>query len=680
MAREIKKVPAPSYEELVERVRFLEDKVATYEQELERSTWTQRHSRELFESLLYEVHVWQLIRNDDGEIISWRLLDANPAALNIWEMELDDIVGKQADEIFMNADATKTFLPIVNKIFSDGEPYLWEQYFSGTDQTLHMVSIALSDDVFISSGMDVSNLKNAEQKLQETVLQLTEAITAANVGLWTWDLTTKKPTFSREWKAQIGYAEDEIADEFEEWHSRVHPDDVERTMADINRTISTASKYHESEFRLRHKNGSYRWIFVHASTILDDDGNIARMVGCHIDITDRKKLQQELLQTKKMEAMGTLAGGIAHDFNNLLGPILGYSQLVKLGVAPGTQDFDYLTQIETAAKRAKSLVEKILMVSRGSSPHNEAVSLKKTVEEVVGVLRGDISDEMSIECRLSVGLLPVSADSSKIYQLILNLCTNAIQAMQDGGTMTITLDSAKQIPTRLSGMVKSAPYGYVHLAIEDTGTGMEPSVVEQMFDPFYTTKQKNTEKGSGLGLAIVASAIRDLDGYVHVDSWPGKGTRFDVYLPASEVPQKSSDGKKLLNYRSPNKESVMLVDDEKMACEMANAALMELGYKVSSFNDALTAVEAFKNNANNFDVIISDYAMEDVDGEQFFKLARKIRSDIPFIIVTGYAKGANVQSLSQLGCDQVIEKPFSIEKLGLAVRAALESKSKSVMQ
>ena len=229
-----------SVEDLSHKVASLEREVEALRAENEELKGSDSRYRQLFEHLLYEVHIWQVIRDKSGNIKTWRLVDANPAALKSWGLEMKDIIGKETDEIFPGANATEVFMPVVQKIFTENKPYLWETRFEGTNQILQMISIPIGE-YFISSGFDVTHLKRTEQQLKDSLLRLSESINAAKVGLWEWDLKTNHVTLSPEWKLQIGYADDEISNNFEEWRSRVHPDDLESTMEEVQNSIEQSA-------------------------------------------------------------------------------------------------------------------------------------------------------------------------------------------------------------------------------------------------------------------------------------------------------------------------------------------------------------------------------------------------------------------------------------------------------
>lgn len=639
-----------SSEQQVKRIEELEQAL----KEANKLKKRNEHYQQLFANMTHEVHVWQLVYDESGKIKTWRLLDANKLALNTWNKKLDDIIGLTADEIF-GSKATETFLPIVEKIFLEQSKYEWESYFEGTQQYLQMTSIPCGD-YFISTGLDITPIKKTQLVLQDTLLKLKEAISAGNIGLWDWDLTSNIVFYSPEWKRQLGYEDREIQNDYNEWHNRLHPDDIESTLQKINKTLEGHIDGHETEFRMLHKDGTYRWILSHASSLRNENGKPTRMLGSHIDITERKRMEETVLQQQKMQALGTLAGGIAHDFNNLLTPMLGYSQLIKLFLAGNEQQIKYVNLIEDSAKRAKDLVEKILIMSRKSIDNLEVVKLDKLVEEVVSLLAVSANKEVRVKHHFSLALPTIAADPSQIYQVVLNLCTNAIQAMPDGGELNITLSS---IFKRLNNEHEGEPNHYVCLSVKDNGNGFDSKVKERIFEPFFTTKLQGEERGSGLGLSIVASVIKQHNAYIEVDSQPGKGTEFRVYFPVvlGRSQQSEIEAELVLNSGTS---TILFIDDEQALCELGVSLLETLGYRVFAFHSGKQAIDYFKAHHNSIDLIITDYAMPEMNGPLVIEKLKQIDQNVPIIMVTGFTNMVNEEHRLKWACDAIMSKPYNI--------------------
>lgn len=249
--------------------------------------------RGLFEHAFLEVHIWEVVRDQAGRILTWRLVDANAAALRSWKRDLDDILGKTTDEIFPGARATEMFMPIVSEIMATRNPREWEVEFPGTGQILQMVSFPVGEH-FVSTGFDVTQMRRQARDLQEALQSLEQATRAGGVGLWDWDLRTNRVHYSKEWKRQLGYRPEEIADSLDEWQERLHPDDREPALEQARRHIAAASQNAGTVFRMRHRDGAYRWILAQYSVLVDNQGQPVRMLGSHVDITERRQLEQRV--------------------------------------------------------------------------------------------------------------------------------------------------------------------------------------------------------------------------------------------------------------------------------------------------------------------------------------------------------------------------------------------------
>ena len=660
----------PTYEELLQKVRELEATVSEYRKDRNSFHHSETLYKDLFQHMLYEIHIWELVRNEDGDIKTWRLVDANPAALRSWGKTLPEIVGKVTDDIFPGSNATEIFIPVVEKIFEEDKPYLWESYFSGTGQTLHMTSVPLGE-LFVSTGIDVALLKRAEKEFKSTVLRLTEAINAGNVGLWDWDVLTNNVYYSIEWKKQIGYNDDEIGNTFEEWEKRVHPDDLEKTLKVVNDSLYNRSGNYDVEFRFKHKDGSYRWILAHASVIRDEKDNPVRMLGSHIDITERKQMEHVFNQNQKMKALGTLAGGIAHDFNNILVPIIGYTELVKMELAPQSQAFEDLQKVLDSAIRAKKLVQKILTINRASLLKTEAVQLKTLIDEVLTVIQAAIPKNIEIRQDGDFDIPLISADPSQIYQVILNLCTNSIQAMEEDGKLVVQLNRIKHSPEIHEQAQTSKEY--VCLSVKDTGCGIDSANLKHIYDPFFTTKEKGEQRGTGLGLSIVFNVVEKHNGYIEVESEVGIGTIFRVYFPAL-LKEETVSGKETESSVDSGHEHILLIDDEKMVCDLGTAMLKSLGYQVTAYTDSLEALRRFEVDAQDFQLVITDYAMPKLTGQQLMQKVKEIRPDIPMLLMTGYSNLATPENLREWGCDGIVSKPYNRKELSQTIRQILTKK------
>jgi two-component system cell cycle sensor histidine kinase/response regulator CckA len=378
----------------------------------------------------------------------------------------------------------------------------------------------------LGMGIDISPRRQAEEALRAADQWLRLAATAANVGLWDWDLSTNQVSFSREWKSQLGYAEHEIGSSFDEWQSRVHPDDLEDALHRMRAFIADPSIKYTTEFRLRHRDGSYRWILSQGSLLFNDQKIPIRMLGSHVDVTEQRHAQMQRQQTQKMEALGQMAAGVAHDFNNVLTVINGYSALLLDELPVGDHKRGLLNKIQEAGVRAGTLTQQLLMFCRQQTVTLTILNLNNVIENMQKMLEQLIGAGITLNTDLSPVLGAVKADESQISQILLNLVVNARDAMPKGGSVTV--HTRNVLPAESSTFDRPAG-DYVLLSVSDTGCGMNDAVKARIFEPFFTTKPAGT--GTGLGLATVHGIVKQSNGHIAVSSEPGRGTTFQVFLP-----------------------------------------------------------------------------------------------------------------------------------------------------
>jgi PAS domain S-box-containing protein len=386
------------------------------------------------------------------------------------------------------------------------------------------------------------------------------------------------------------------------------------------------------------------------------------------DVTERHRLEAQLRQAQKMEAVGTLAGGIAHDFNNILGAILGYTDLALDTIPPDSQTRRDLQQVLAASVRAKELVQHILTFSRRTEQERQPVQLHLLVKEVLSLLRAALPATITLRYTLDNRAGRVLADSTQIHQVLLNLCTNAAHAMRDTmGVLEVCLDACEITADMAAVSLPLKPGPYLRLTVRDTGHGMPPEVVEHIFEPFFTTKDAG--EGTGLGLAVAHGIVASHGGAITVASTPEQGTTFEVYLPRSDQAVAAAVGPE--EPIPTGSECILFVDDENTLARVGQAALVRLGYKVVIHTSSLAALEAFRAAPERFDLVITDYTMPHMTGESLARELRRIRPDIPIILCTGFSHTMTAEKAKALGIDAFCMKPLLFRDLGLVIRQVL---------
>jgi len=422
-----------------------------------------------------------------------------------------------------------------------------------------------------------------------------------------------------------------------------------------------------------------RNFLISCTPVLAPDGTLEKVIHVGTDITKTKEaeaekaaLEVQLLQSQKMEAVGTLAGGIAHDFNNILTPIIGYSELglQRSGIDPALAED--LRRILTAAHRARDLVAQILAFSRKTAIERTPVQIGSLVKEVVKLLRASLPASIEIRQNISLDCGKIYADPTQIHQILMNLGVNAYHAMEDAhsGVLGISLAEVtledEDVKATVLGM---RPGPYVLLEVSDTGCGMDQATLAKVFDPYFTTKDK--DKGTGLGLATVHGIMKAYGGHIAVYSEPGTGTCFRLYFPvaASDSPQDRSVQDSPLP--RGNGERIMVVDDESVIVDLERSLLEGMGYAVTGFTDSEEALRALRVRIGDFDLVISDMTMPKVTGLDLLKEIKALRPALPIILCTGFSELINEEIAAKYGVSSYLKKPLLSRDLAVAVRGAL---------
>ncbi|MGD2091194.1 MAG: ATP-binding protein [Candidatus Aminicenantes bacterium] len=423
------------------------------------------------------------------------------------------------------------------------------------------------------------------------------------------------------------------------------------------------------------RNGTIFQIEVFVSPITVQDR--PALEGILMDITDRKraeqerqKLKEQLRQAQKMESLGTLAGGIAHDFNNILSAIIGYTELTFRIVPEESKAKSNLKQVLAASDRAKELIKHILTFSRNSEKERKPIWLNKVVDDVLKLMRSTLPTTIEIRQHIPKMENPVLANKSEIHQVLMNLCTNAGHAMRKkGGVLQVKLKEIK-VEHGAVGRIHLEPGTYQQLTVSDTGHGMTPETLEQIFEPYFTTKKG---KGTGLGLSVVHGIVKSYGGNITVYSEPGIGTTFHIFLPICTEKEVGAD----TDHTSvilPGNEWVLFVDDEPILVEMGREMMKKMGYHVVTRTSSIEALEVFNTEPQRFDLVISDQTMPHLTGIQLAKEIRKTRADIPIILFSGFSEVINEDNYKAQGINAFLMKPILEKDLATTIRNVLDKR------
>jgi PAS domain S-box-containing protein len=459
------------------------------------------------------------------------------------------------------------------------------------------------------------------------------------------------------------------------WMERVHPDDRIRVRGLRSMMIEGDLTHMALEYRFRRDDGEYTTVGVNAyriGTLAGVAGSTRRVIGFVKDVSEKVKAEEErqrlsaqLRQAEKMQAVGHLAGGIAHDFNNILGAILGYGELAQRK-AEGDQR-RYLDTIMSAGNRAKSLVTQILSYSRAEGGERVPVIVAPIGQEVVDLMRGSSPETIDVHFNVEgAEEATVLGDPTRLHQLLMNLCTNAVQAMGDaGGVLELTV-AAETLAEPRAVRTGEIPAGeYVRVTVRDSGHGIAPEVIDRIFEPFFTTKPAG--RGTGLGLALVHAVVTEHHGFIEVDSELGRGTTFNVWMPQVQAEEYADET--LAELTMGHGQVILAVDDEPDVLHALEEMLASLGYEPVGFNSSREALEAVRQNPRRFDAVVSDEVMPELTGTQMSLELRKLNPTLPIVIASGYGgAGFETRALSA-GVNRVLKKPYRMSDIGESLAA-----------
>lgn len=538
--------------------------------------------------------------------------------------------------------------------------------------------------------LDVTEQRETEAALRESEARWKLALESAGDGVWDWNLVTGEEYLSNSMLTMYGFEADELPHLAESLDQRTHPDDRAQMHADRQAHLEGRTPLYRNEHRVQCKDGRWKWVLTRGMIISRDaDGRPLRMVGTHTDITElreaearRQQLEGQLRESQKMEAIGTLAGGVAHDFNNLLAAILGNLTLAREDVGAGHPAQESLAEIQRAALRAKQLVQQILAFSRRQSQAMSLQPLVPLVEEALTLMRALLPAGVQLRTRLNAAGLKVQADSTQIQQVVMNLCTNAWQAMRGRrGEITVGVHRRDLAQEQVLNTGAPLPAGrYVCLSVADDGEGIDPHSLHRIFEPFFTTKPPG--EGTGLGLSVVHGIVTTHRGAIDVRSQPGQGTCIEVYFPLAQVSEDDLD-----TVQSPERSGlvdeqgsdttararghVVYVDDYEAMLFLASRMLGKQGYRVSTFLSGEQALDWLRHHADPVDLLVTDQNMPGISGIDVAREVAHLRPGLRVVIMSGYVNDELREQARQWGVYDVLAKQDRVDDLVEAVRCLM---------
>lgn len=517
---------------------------------------------------------------------------------------------------------------------------------------------------------EITQRKLVEEALQQSEQQLRTALAAGEMGIWEADLIEEVITWSPEALRLIGQENGSLKTELGTYDQFIHPEDLESFRQSARRAIDQRLAY-EHEYRIVKPGGGVRWVQAKGTIFYEDSGRAVRMLGTIADVTEHKRLEEQLLLAQKMDGIGRLAGGIAHDFNNLLSVILGYAEMVEMEIAAESDLLPKVQNIHHAATRAAKLTSQLLAFARRQVSITQVIRANDLLARLHDLLGPLIREDIELTMRLDEQAGSIKVDPTQIEQILVNLVVNAVDAMPHGGKILIETANVMLADHYLREQTTVRPGEYVLLAISDTGTGMTEEVKKHLFEPFFTTK--GIGKGTGLGLATVYGIVKQNEGYLLAYSELGIGTTMKVYLPRVDAPKETASSKGEKTESLVGQETILVVEDEPLVRQLTVSTLTRSGYHVLQAENGIEALKRAADYAGEIHLVVTDAIMPQMGGKELSEKLRLVRPSSRVLYVSGYTEEiTSSQGILPKGI-AFLQKPFTSKGLLAAVRGILDS-------
>ena len=634
----------------------------------------------LFEEMIDGCGLHELIVRD-GRPVDYRFLAVNAAFERLTGARAEDIVGRTVLEVMPNTEPV--WIERYGHVALTGEPVRFEHFSGEVGRHFSVGAFRTSELRFAVTFTDVTERVRSENELRESQARLASIFRLAPVGIGVsrgrviQEVNERVCTIS-------GYRRDELVGQ----SSRMlYPSAGEFERAGrVTRADERLHGFATVESTWIRKDGEAVDVLLD-STPLDPDDVHAGTTFMVLDVTDtkraareREELERQLLHAQKLEAIGTLAAGIAHDFNNILSAMTGFAELALSDMAAESSARDDLAEVLQAGERARELVGQLLSFARAGDIDDEGdggtTDISAVVREAGAMLRRSIPTSVAMTLSIAPDCSRVRVDGTRLHQLVVNLVTNAYHAVRGEGEMgsegriALSLDAVDVDPVADSRLAALPPGPYVRFVVRDNGHGMDASTRARIFDPYFTTKRSG--EGTGLGLAIVHSIVNGTGGMVIVDSAPGEGTTFTIYLPVAEPERRRTEKDADGTVARRGGERVLLVDDDAAVLRMVGRSLERYGYDVTSCADGAAAVAAFSATPGRFDIVVTDQAMPRMTGTQLARVLLAARPDLPVILCTGYSHEISRDKADELGIRRLVFKPTTGGELAAQIRNVLD--------
>jgi two-component system, cell cycle sensor histidine kinase and response regulator CckA len=639
-----------------------------------------RESEELYRSVVE--------RANDGICIiqDMRVRFLNRRLAEFWGGSADEVIGRPFTD-FIHPDAS----PIVveayrSRLAGESVPSTYETSLRSKDGRRLDVEVNAGLITYQGRPADVVIVreigarKRGEEALRQGQRHLEVALQGADLGWYNWDIQTGEVVINDRYAEMLGYRVEDLRPVLETWEELIHPEDRPPEVEALQREMQPPFPLVETEYRMRCKDGSWRWVLDRGKVVeWDAEGRPLRTAGTHLDVTPRKRaeeererLRTELVATQKMKAIGQLAAGMAHHFNNLLTSVNGFAELIRLRLPPGDPSSDMADKILISGQRAAELVNQLLAFSSQQMVTPVLLNINSVVRQMEIMLRHMGREHMELVTNLAPNLWPVIVDPAQVRQVIVTLALNARDAMPKGGRLTIETANVVLDDRYAADHPSAQPGPHIRLRISDTGIGMSDEIKQHLFEPFFTTAEAG--KGVGLGLPAVYGIVRQNHGFIQVDSQPGHGTVVTIHIPcAPEASGRAGGEGRLAKASPPGGETILVLEDHQAVLELTQQVLQDEGYQVLTASDGHEALALAARHDGSIHLLLTDVVTPGISGREVADRLAAVRPGLRVLYMSGYT-GETIRNYRVRETDTAfLPKPFSPADLTRKVREMLDS-------
>jgi PAS domain S-box-containing protein len=597
-----------------------------------------------------------------------RYIFANPAMAELCGLPLADILGKTDFDLVADRAQAEACQADDRAVIESASRMVVSEAprtdLSGRARMLHTIKVPFNlaetgERAVLGVCMDITERKRTEARFRRLIDSNVQGVMFWNMN---GDVVQANDAFLR----LVGYSRDDLAAGRINWAALTPPEHAHRDRRATQQIAETGvCEPYEKEY-IR-KDGSRVPILVGGTMF---EGSDEEGVCFVLDLTERKKLEQQFLRAQRLESIGTLAGGIAHDLNNILTPILMSIEFLK-SLMEDAEGLELLETIEMSAHRGAGIVQQVLSFARGVEGQRTKIQPEVLLNDLAKIVRDTFPKNILLRLEVPGDVWTFSGDPTQVHQILLNLCVNARDAMPEGGTLTISVQNCSLDEQYAATNIQAKPGRYVNFKVSDSGTGIAPDIIDKIFDPFFTTKE--LDKGTGLGLSTVMAIVRSHDGIVNVYSEPGNGTTFNVYLWAmEEVTETEPEPAQQIAVTPGNGETLLLVDDDPFILAVTSRALQTSGYRVLTARDGAEGVAVYAQRKNDIALVFTDMMMPIMDGKGLVRVLRHIDPAVRIVGTSGLPLSGNGSGFAEAGIRHFLMKPYTAEALLKAIRAALD--------